>query len=117
MKRLHVLVLALLLGAAAVAATFAVLTTASLGTGAKAAPAVSSAEIAARNAKLDKAEAAMRRALKKKPPALPKLPKRVDSQPRLVRVTPPAAPVAAPTTQSGSDDDHEAEWEGEEDDD
>jgi hypothetical protein len=118
MKRSHALVLALLLGAAAVAATFSVLTTTSLGIGAKAA--VPAAEIAARNAKLDKAEAAVRRALEKKPPALPKLPKRIDSQSHLMRVFPPA-PTATqtppPTTRSAFDDDHGVEWEDEEDDD
>jgi hypothetical protein len=111
MKRAHALLLALLLGAAVVAATFAAVTTTSLGTNAKAStPAVSSAQIAARNAKLDETEAALRHALKKKPPALPKLPQRVASKPHVVRVStsrPAAQPVvaapSAPTsTQSSS---------------
>jgi hypothetical protein len=113
MKRSHALLLALLLGVAVVAATFAVVTTTSLGMSARAAaPAMPDARIAARTAKLDKTEAALRRALRKKPPALPKLPKRVAPQSRVVHVVsspPPAEPVSvatsAPTTsQSASDD-------------
>jgi hypothetical protein len=112
MKRSHALLLALLLGVAVVAATFAVMTTTSLGMSAKAAaPATSSAQIAARNHKLDKTEAALRRALAKKPPALPKVPKRVAAEPQIVHVSTasPATQVAtappAPTsTQPVSDD-------------
>ncbi len=114
MKRSHAVLLALLLGAAVVAATFAVMTTTSLGMSAKAAaPAVSSTQIAARNHKLDKTEAALRHALKKKSPALPKLPKRVAAQPHVVQVSSsgPAQPVAAapsaPTSQPSSS--HETE--------
>ena len=113
MKRAHALLLALLLGVAVVAATFAVITTTSLGMSAKAAaPTIASARFAARTAKLDKTEAALRRALRNKPPALPKLPKRAVAHPRVVHVVSsplPAQPVAvaqsAPTSsQSGSDD-------------
>jgi len=112
MKRSHALLLALLLGVAAAAATFAVVTTTSLGVSAKAAsPGVPSAQIAARSHKLDRTETALRRALKNKPPALPKLPKRVSAQPHVVHVftsPPPAQPVAAasssPASQPSSDD-------------
>ena len=104
MKRSHAVLLALLLGVAVVAATFAVMTTTSLGMSAKAAaPAGSSARIAARNHKLDKTEAALRRALGKKPPALPKLPKRVSAQPHVVQVSSspaPTQPVASAPTAS-----------------
>jgi len=124
MRRSHALVLALLLGAAVIAAMFAVLTTTSLGMGASAAPVVSSAKIAARNAKLDKSETVLRRALKKKPPELPKLPQRITPQPRVIGVTAPAAPVsgaqpaAAPTqvSEATSEDDHQVDAEGGEDD-
>jgi hypothetical protein len=55
-----------------------------------------------------------------KPPALPKLPKWIDSQSHLMRVFPPA-PTATqtppPTTRSAFDDDHGVESEDEEDDD
>ena len=44
--------------------------------GEPAAAAVSAEQLAARNAELDRTEAALRRALRKKPPALPKLPAR-----------------------------------------
>ena len=117
MKRSHALLLALLLGVAAVAATFAVLSTTSLGMSAKAAPATSSARIAARNAKLDKAEAALRHALKKRPPALPALPKRVKAQPHVVQVAAPApaaqqvatsAPAPVSSEPSSDDGGHES---------
>jgi hypothetical protein len=117
-KRSHALLLAILLGAAALAAAFAVLTTTSLGMSAKQPSAVSDAQIAARNAKLDKAEAALRRALEKKPPALPKLPKHASAPG--VRAagssghaqTAMAVPAAAPTVVASSSDDggsHESE--------
>jgi hypothetical protein len=68
LKRIHALFIALALGIAAVAGTFAALETTSLG--AEAAT-VSEAEIAARDRKLDRAEAALRRAAKRRPPRLP----------------------------------------------
>lgn len=111
MKRSHALLLALMLGAAAIAAAFAVVTTTSLGMSATRPSAVSDAQIAARNAKLDRAEAALRRALEKKPPGLPKLPKhRSASAVRVVGSSGPvqtgmAVPVAAPTVVASSSDD------------
>jgi hypothetical protein len=123
MKRSHALLLALLLGVAAVAATFALLSTTSLGISAKAAPATPTAQIAARNAKLDKAEAALRRALRKRPPALPELPKRINPHPPVVQVTaPPAHPAAGPSAATSqpssgdSDQEFESEQESESDD-
>ena len=114
MKRSHAVLLALLLGVAVVAATFAVLTTTSLGMSAKAAaPAPSSAQIAARSHKLDKTEAALRHALKKKPPALPKLPKRASAQPHVVQVSSSSAPAqpvaAAPPAPTQPSPTHESE--------
>jgi hypothetical protein len=113
MNRLHALLLALLLGASAVAATYAVLKTTALGTNAKATTVgISESRLAARNARLDKVEAALRHALRKKPPALPKRPKRIAPQSHVVHVassTPPAQSVAttpatvlASTSSSGS---------------
>jgi hypothetical protein len=120
MKRSHALVLALLLGAAAMVATYAVLRTTSLATGANAAPAVSSADIAARSARLDKAQKALRRALARKPPALPKLPERVTSQSRLTHVAQTPAQLApsppSATSQPSSESEHEVDSEGEHDD-
>ena len=109
MKRLHVVLLAVLFGLAIIAATFAALETTSRGAQASVSG-PSSKEIAAREAKLDRAEAALRRALHKKPPGLPKLPKRIS--PPSSRVVGSPAPVAAaapvlataPTVSSGSDD-------------
>lgn len=115
MKRLHVVLLALLFGGAIIAATFAALETTSQGAqGSVSGP--SSREIAARAARLDRAEAALRRALHKKPPGLPKLPNRI-SPPSTSVVSSPAPVVAAPPVQatapsvSGSSDDQEYESE------
>ena len=141
MKRFHVLLLALLLGASAVAATFAVVETTNLGMSAKAKSVeITNSQLAARNGHLDNVEAAVKRALRRKPPALPQLPKRHAPQAHVVHVVssaPPAqtiaaapAPAAAPaSTSSGtsgsgsgstSDDggsNHESEPEPEEGDD
>lgn len=67
MKRIHGFLIALALGVAAVAGTFAALQTTSLG--AQAAT-VSDAEIASRSAELDQAEGALRRAAKRRQPQL-----------------------------------------------
>jgi uncharacterized iron-regulated membrane protein len=69
MNRLHALVIAVLLGIAAVAGSYAALGTTALGVSASEAT-VSDAQIAARKAKLDRAARALRRAAKRKPPAL-----------------------------------------------
>jgi hypothetical protein len=66
-KRIHGLLIALALGVAAVAGTFAAVQTTSLG--AQAAT-VSDAEIAARSAKLDRAQEALRRAANRRSPGL-----------------------------------------------
>ena len=85
MRRLHALAIAVLLGVVAVAGTFAALDTTSLGMAAEEASA-SDAEIEARRAKLDKAERALRRAAKRRPPELPALPAR--------RAVAPVAPAS-----------------------
>jgi hypothetical protein len=120
MKSSHAVVLSLLLAVAAVAATLAVLKTTSLGMRAKPAAAAGSAEqVAARNAQLDRTEAALRRALRKKPPALPKLPVRQTpaAHPASVSSSPASSQGAvivatpAPEPSSSEDDGHESEHE------
>lgn len=77
MKRRHGFFLATALGLAAIAGSYAAMQTTDLG--AQAAT-VSENEIAAADVRLDKQEAALRRATKKRPPRLPKLPVR-DARP------------------------------------
>lgn len=72
MKRIPALIIALALAVAVVAGTFAALRTTQLG--AKATPHVSSAQIARQNRALDRAQAALRVELKRKPPAVSALP-------------------------------------------
>lgn len=97
MKSSHAVLLSCLLAVAAVAATLAVLKTTSLGMQAKpAAAALSAEQVAARNAKLDRTEAALRRALRKKPPALPKLPARHSP------VAHPASLSSSPSSSQGA---------------
>ena len=123
MKSSHAVLLSCLLAVAAVAATLAVLKTTSLGLQAKpAAAAVSANQVATRNAKLDRTEAALRRALRKKPPALPKLPARqtpaahavsVGSSPSagqgaVVAVAPPAVQPASSESEEHEDGGTEA---------
>ena len=71
MKRRHGLLIAVVLGAAAVAGTSAMLQTVSLGADAKSA---SEKEIAKADMRLDRQEAKLRRAAKRRPPKLPKVP-------------------------------------------
>lgn len=121
MKSSHAVLLSCLLAVAAVAATLAVLKTTSLGMQAKpAAAAVSAEQLAARNAELDRTEAALRRALRKKPPALPKLPARqtpaahpasVGSSPSSSQGAVSAAAPPALEPASSEDDGHESEHE------
>ena len=108
MNRLHALVIAVLLGIAAVAGSYAALGTTSLGVSASEAN-VSDAQIGARKAKLDKAARALRRAAKRKPPALPALPARRSSSSLVAAAPGPGggAPVApASRTVAFRDDDN-----------
>jgi len=73
MHRANAFVIALLLGAAVVIGSVAALRTADLR-GAPAKPAVSSRTLARRSARLDQAEIALRKALARRPPKLPKVP-------------------------------------------
>jgi hypothetical protein len=84
MKPIHALAIAVALAVAAVLGLSAVTKTSTLGASAKR---TSAAAIATRAKKLDAFEAALQRALKNKPPALPKVP--------VVRAVTPAR--AAPT--------------------
>ena len=73
MKRMHALLIALALGIAVVAGTFAALRTTQLGSRSTATN-VSSAQIAKQNRALARAEAVLRAELRRKPPALKALP-------------------------------------------
>jgi aminoglycoside phosphotransferase (APT) family kinase protein len=74
MKRLHALLIALALAVAVVAGTFAALRTTQLGAKATSANRVDAAQIARQNRALDRAEAALRAELKRRPPAIAALP-------------------------------------------
>ena len=93
MPRKAVLVVALSLAFAAVTGTIALTKTVHLGQAA-AKPAVSARSIAKRTTQLDRFEASLRAQLRKKPPAVPKLPAAlpVSSAPA---VSPASAPAAA----------------------
>jgi hypothetical protein len=112
MNRLHALVIAVLLGVAAVAGTYAAVGTTSLGVTASEAT-VSDAQIEAR---------ALRRAAKRKPPALPALPARRVS-PSLVSAAAapgsgaPVAPVQGPVAFRDDDHDSDDGWDDDRDDD
>jgi hypothetical protein len=73
MKRIHALLIALALGIAVVAGTFAALRTTQLGSRATTTN-VSSTQIAKQNRALTRAEAALRAELHRKPPAIGALP-------------------------------------------
>ena len=114
MNRKHALLISLLLGVAVTAGAVAVTHTVGVQKSAKAATA-SPRVIARQKAKLDRYEASLRTALKKKPPKLPALPVS-QAQPsvaasaqRVVYVQP--APVIVTTHHSGGEADHESESE------
>jgi len=95
MKATHALVLALAVGVAAVAGTYAALRTTHLGMAAVQAPQVSSAAITRRSRALDRAQVALRAQLRRRPPALPRVPK-AQPLPSPATAAPLAAPAAAP---------------------
>lgn len=72
MKRVHIITVALLLGVAAVLGVVAASRTA--GVGAASHSTSSNAAVAARAQRLDRVEAALRNALRNRPPALPRVP-------------------------------------------
>jgi hypothetical protein len=124
-KRKHGFLIAVVLGAAAVAGTSAMLQTVSLGADAKTA---SEKEIAKADMRLDRQEAKVRRAAKRRPPKLPKVPDAAPAAasgaaapavaPASARAPAPAAPAPAPapapaaavpvsSSHGGHDDDYE----------
>lgn len=94
MDRRHGLFIAVAIGLAAIAGTYAALQTTDLG--AQAATS-SEQEIAAADVRLDRQEAALRKAARKRPPRLPKLPARAAGVGGGVAASGPASapPVAA----------------------
>jgi hypothetical protein len=94
MKRTHALLIVFAVALAAVAGTFAALRSSQLRANA-AAPKVSAAQIQRQIRSLDRAEAALRAQLRRKPPALPPLP---HAQPALSApgASAPPALAAAP---------------------
>jgi hypothetical protein len=125
-KRKHGFLIAVVLGAAAVAGTSAMLQTVSLGADAKTA---SEKEIAKADMRLDRQEAKIRRAAKRRPPKLPKVPDAAPAAasggatpagasgaaapavaPASATAPTPAAPAPAPAAavpvSSSHDDDH-----------
>jgi hypothetical protein len=98
MRKLNIIVIAGLLGLAAILGTFAATRTASLGVAARHATAAS---LTARSRQLDAYAAALRRSLARKPPALPAVPKTTAAGgPRTVYHRPPPR-VAAMTSHTG----------------
>src|SRR5918999_5648160 len=97
MNRIHAFVLAGLLAIASVAGVYAATQTTALGVAAE--PAVSDAEIAKQEKKLDKAEAKLRRVAKRRPPALPPIPSASSGSTALT-----AAPAPAVIAGSGEAD-------------
>jgi len=82
-NKAHAFIISIALGAAAVAGTFAALQTTSGG--AQAASVSPSSDLSARRAQLDRLQAKIERAAKKRPPALPAIPSgatAAGSQPR-----------------------------------
>ena len=93
MHRSNAALIALLLGAAVVVGSVAALRTAELK-GASAKPAVAARVIARRNARLDRAEIALRKALARRPPRLPRVPHYTSvSAPGPASAPAPAPPV------------------------
>jgi hypothetical protein len=101
MNRRHGLFLAIAIGLAAIAGTYAALQTTDLG--AQAAT-LSEQQIAEADVRLDEQEAALRRAAKKRPPRLPELPAKASggAAAGASGAPAPAAPAPAPASSSGS---------------
>ena len=116
MNKTHAAIVALLLAVAAALGVFAATRTAAVGAAAR--PQVSSATIAARAHRLDRVEAALRKALRDRPPALPAVP----TAPAAQAAAPPAvvyrrpAPVVVVRHTGHHDDGEEHDHGGESDD-
>ena len=108
MKKIHVIVLAVLLGAAAVFGVIAASRTANVGIAARAH--ANDAVVTARARRLRKVELALRKALRDRPPALPPLPAETNhSSPSRVVYRRPAPIVVLKHSGHGE---HEHESEG-----
>ena len=112
MNRRHAAVIALFLALALVAGMFAAVRTTRLG--ATSTASVAPAQIAAKNRQLDRLEAKLRLAAKKRPPGLPALPSTASRpalaaarQPRTVYVRP--APIVRVVPRHGRESEHESE--------
>jgi hypothetical protein len=105
MKKAHVIIVSLILGLAAVFGLLAATRTAHVAAGTQAH--ASNATIAERSRKLDQTEAALRRALRDRPPALP--PVRASAPQRVIVHRP--APLIVVAHHRGGE--HEAEHEAE----
>lgn len=115
MNKLHALVIAVLLGIAAVAGSYAALGTTALGVTASEAT-VSDAQIAAREAKLDQAARALERVAKRKRPALPPLPARRSSGSLVASAAPAGVSSVAPAPPLAfRDDDHDSDHDQDDD--
>ncbi len=116
MKRIHAAVIAVVLGVAAVAGTFAAIDTTSLGVEAAT---VSDAQIAQRQKRLVEAEKAIRRAAKQRPPALPPVPARQSggSSGAILAAAPVAQGPVASRSGSGSGSGHRDDHDDDRDDD
>jgi hypothetical protein len=110
MKKIHALAIALLLAVAAGLGLAAATKTAGLRTTTATAPSAATA-VAARSHKLDRVEAALHRALRDKPPALPPLPAgrapAVAAAPQLVYRRPAPIVVLKQRSQRGAEHEYE----------
>jgi len=105
MRRIHALFIAFALAGAATFGVLAATRTTGLGASARAA---SNATIGARERKLDRLDAALRKALAERPPALPTSAPRAPQQRQQVVYRRPA-PVVVVRSGSGHEDEHEGE--------
>jgi hypothetical protein len=113
MSKLHVTLIAALLAVAAVLGAIVVSQTAKLGTASRTSTATA---LVARTRQLDRFEAKLRRALERKPPALPAAPMAAAvspshaaaPQPRVVYRRPPAIVVVSQTHHGDDDGGREA---------
>jgi hypothetical protein len=116
MKKIHVFAVALMLGAAAVLGVLAATRTVGLGSARAGSPQVTNASVTARKHRLDRVEAALKRALRDRPPALPSVPavaRRAagrGSAPHIVYQRP--APIVVVKHNPHHDDGREHESEG-----
>jgi C4-dicarboxylate-specific signal transduction histidine kinase len=104
MRKLNVIVIAGLLALAAVLGTVAATRTVSLGASARQA---SAASLQTRSKQLDAYQASLRRALERKPPALPALTKAAPATGRVIYRRPPPVVVVKHTHHGDDGFEHE----------